>query len=331
MKTLPYISILTPTYNSEKMLQSFLETIRKQLYPKNKIEILILDGGSTDNTLSIAKKYNVKIHYNAKRLAEPAITLGMSVASGDLMIVLAVDNFLYDNKSLQKIAEVFEDKNIYAAFPKHESKNSDTIYTKYINTFTDPYNHFVYGYAANARTFHRVYDTLEHNNLYDIYDYGSHDVRPMMALAQGFTVRKGFKRKKSDAMDDIRPILDLLDQKKKIAYVHSVPLYHHTIHSLDHFIRKQRWATRNAIENQKYGIVLRANQLSEGQKLRIKLWPFYALTLLAPIIVSLWGLVKDKQTIWLMHPVLCFLSAYASVIEIVIYNTTSKAIVSRQK
>jgi hypothetical protein len=156
-------------------------------------------------------------------------------------------------------------------------------------------------------------------------------MRPMMAFAQGFTIRKGFKRKKRDSMDDIRPILDLIGRKKKIAYVHSVSLIHHTIHSLDHFIRKQRWATRNALENKKYGIVLRVNQLSDGQKLRIKLWPIYALTIVAPFLVSIYGLIRDRKLIWLMHPILCFLSAYASVVEILVYNTTNKAIVSRQK
>ncbi len=330
MTNRPFISILTPTYNADKILKAFLETLDKQDYPKNKMEILILDGGSTDKTLSLAKKYNTKIYHNKKRLAEPAITLGMSVAKGDLMMVLAVDNLLYDQKSFMKMAEVFADKEIYGAFPKQESSPKDTIYTKYINTFTDPYNHFVYGYAANGRTFSRIYKTLEHNDIYDVYDYSSNDVRPMMAFAQGFTVRKGFQRKKRDAMDDINPLYDLLDQKKKIAYVHSVSLYHHTIHSLDHFMRKQRWATRNALEKKKYGIILRVERLSEQQKLKIKLWPVYSLTLVAPLLISLYGVMRDKKSIWLLHPVLCFLSAYASFVEIIVYKTTYKPIVSRQ-
>lgn len=331
MSQLPKISVLTPTYNNENIITRFLETISNQIYPKNKIELLLLDGGSKDNTLQLARKFKVKIYHNEKRLAEPAITLGMSVATGDLLMVLAVDNLLYDKNSFKKIAKVFEDVSVYAAFPKQNSKPEDTWYTKYVNTFTDPYNHFVYGDAANARTFKNIYKTIEHNNIYDIYDFSSNPTRPMMAFAQGFTIRKGFRRKKQDAMDDIRPILELLDKRKKIAYVHSVSLYHHTIYSLDHFIRKQRWATRNALEKKKYGIVLRANQLSESQRVRMKLWPLYAFSIIVPLLVSIFGLVRDKKIIWLAHPVLCFLSAYASVIEAVMYNTTNRAIVSRQK
>jgi glycosyltransferase involved in cell wall biosynthesis len=331
MKPFPKISIITPTYNSQEMVKNFLQLISKQDYPKHLIEMLIIDGGSTDKTLEIVKKFKVKIINNPDKLAEPAITLGMSVATGDLMIVLAVDNFLTNKNSLKVIAGVFEDQNIYAAFPRHESTKNDTIYTKYINTFTDPYNHFVYGYAANARTFHKVYKTLEHYKNYDVYDYSSNHTQPMIALAQGFTIRKGFRRKKSQAFDDIQPVMDILRNKKKIAYIHSVPLYHHTVHSMDHFIRKQRWATRNALENRKYGVALRAKGLSAKQKMRMKLWPIYSLSFFIPFAVAIWGYIYEKKAIWLFHPFICFISAYASILEIIVYNTTSKAIVSRQK
>ncbi|MBL7085732.1 MAG: glycosyltransferase [Candidatus Cloacimonetes bacterium] len=48
---LPKVSVVIPTYNSERTLGMCLESIRKQGYPRNKIEIIIGDGGSTDRTL----------------------------------------------------------------------------------------------------------------------------------------------------------------------------------------------------------------------------------------------------------------------------------------
>ncbi len=330
MKSLPKISILVPTFNNQSMIGDFLELLQKQSYPKKLLEILVLDGGSTDNTLSIAKKYDVRIIHNPQRLAEPAITLGMSKATGEIMMVLAVDNFLENPESLKIIAQVFDDRSIYAAFPKHESSKEDTIYTKYVNTFTDPYNHFVYSNAANARTFHKVYKTLVHNAIYDVYDYSSSPDKPLIAFAQGFAIRKGFVRKKQDAFDDVRPVLDLLDQKKSIAYIHSVPLYHHTIHSLDHFIRKQRWATRNALEKKQYGITHRVVHLSKFQQLRIKIWPLYAFSIVAPLFVGIVRAIQDQELLWLLEPYMCFFSACASFLEVIVYNSTNKPSVSRQ-
>ncbi|MBU3956768.1 glycosyltransferase [Patescibacteria group bacterium] len=56
-KNLPSISVLIPTLNAASVLGKCLKSIVEQDYPKNKIEIIIAHGGSTDKTLEIAKKY----------------------------------------------------------------------------------------------------------------------------------------------------------------------------------------------------------------------------------------------------------------------------------
>ena len=53
------ISVVIPTYNSEKTLEKSLKSIREQSFNQEEIEILIIDGGSTDNTLEIAKKHAI--------------------------------------------------------------------------------------------------------------------------------------------------------------------------------------------------------------------------------------------------------------------------------
>ena len=58
----PKISVLTPTLDSSQTLEQCLESIINQDYPKNKLEIIIADGGSNDNTLKIAQKYNARVY-----------------------------------------------------------------------------------------------------------------------------------------------------------------------------------------------------------------------------------------------------------------------------
>jgi rhamnosyltransferase len=55
------IGIVIRTYNEEKYLGKLLSSINKQNYPKDLIKIFIVDSGSDDSTLSIAKKFNTKI------------------------------------------------------------------------------------------------------------------------------------------------------------------------------------------------------------------------------------------------------------------------------
>lgn len=323
------ISLIIPTLNSEKMLPGLFRCIKKQNFPIDKVEILIMDGGSTDSSVSIAKANGAKIISNPDVLAEPGVNLGMKMAGGELLTVMAVDNYLEQKNALSTLVKVFDDQSIVAAFPKHDSNKNDTIYTKYANTFTDPFSHFIYGSAANARTFKKIYKTIEHNDYYDLYDFNSNCVRPLIAFAQVFVIRSNYRRNNVDAFDDITPIMRLIEQNKKIAYVHSVSVYHHTISSLSHFIKKQKWATINAISGKNYGLSHRMNYLAPVQRLKIKIWPIYAISVVGPVVRSTYGFLDDREWLWFFHPVMCLISVYASVTAIIGYKLTNRQL-SRQ-
>ena len=57
--TQPLVSIIVPTYNSEKFLEGCLESIQKQTY--SHIELIVVDNNSKDNTKEIARKYTEKV------------------------------------------------------------------------------------------------------------------------------------------------------------------------------------------------------------------------------------------------------------------------------
>lgn len=318
------LSIVIPTLNNELHLVNFFHYLNGQDFPKKNIEVLVIDGGSIDKTIKIANDNGAHVINNPDILAEPGVNLGIKNSKNDVIMILAVDNYLNDNKFLSNIMAVFENEHIFAAFPKHESDKNDSIFTKYFNTFTDPFNHFVYGYAANARTFKRIYKVIESNSLFDIYNYQESEIIPMLALAQGFTFRAGFERNAGDAFDDCNPIIEMIRGGKVIAYVHSASVFHHTIKNYSHFLRKQRWATLNAIKKKKYGISHRVLSLSNSQKTKIKLWPLYSASFVLPFIRGVWGAIRDKELIWLFHPVICLLSFYASSTAIMLNVLNNK-------
>lgn len=309
------ISIIVPTLNNAKILPEFFKYLERQEYPKKMLELVAADGGSTDKTVEILKKHQAEVFNNPGVYADMGVSIGMKQAKGDIIMILAVDNFLNDKFSLAKMSKVFDNRKIFAAFPKHMSDKTDNFLTRYVNTFTDPFNHFVYGYAANGRTFHKLYKTVEQNDLYDIYDFHSQKDKPLIAFAQGFTIRSGFFKKKKDEFDDLMPVMQILGEKKNIAFVHSIPLYHHTLKDVSHFIRKQKWATKNYLSKKNYGLYSRKRYLSKAQAKRITLWPIYVATIFPPIVFSLFNAIREKERMWLLHPIMCYISLYASALS----------------
>ena len=56
-ESLPVVTILIATFNSEKILPRTLEGIKKQSYPQDKLDLLAVDGGSTDGTYALIERY----------------------------------------------------------------------------------------------------------------------------------------------------------------------------------------------------------------------------------------------------------------------------------
>jgi glycosyltransferase involved in cell wall biosynthesis len=101
------VSILTVTFNSEKYLEDTLLSIFSQSY--RNIESIVIDGNSTDGTLSILQKYQNKITY----ISEPdsgiydAMNKGIELATGDIIGILNSDDVLYDRKIINNVVNSF--------------------------------------------------------------------------------------------------------------------------------------------------------------------------------------------------------------------------------
>lgn len=79
------VSILIPTLNAGRVLEGCLQSIANQDYPKELVEIIIADGGSTDKTLEIARKYTNKIYPNPLKTGEAGKAEALKHASCDII------------------------------------------------------------------------------------------------------------------------------------------------------------------------------------------------------------------------------------------------------
>ncbi len=111
---LPIISIITVVLNGEKTLKKCIQSVINQSYPQNKIEYIVIDGGSRDRTISIIKKYAKKISYwhsKKDRGLYDAMNKGIKKSSGEIIGILNADDFYYKN-ALYIVKKYFENKKI---------------------------------------------------------------------------------------------------------------------------------------------------------------------------------------------------------------------------
>lgn len=89
---LPLVSVIIPTYNSEGTLDLCLQSIINQSYKK--IEIVVVDGGSVDDTLKISQKYGVKVVRTEKPSRTLQRNVGLVNASGKILLNVDSDEVL---------------------------------------------------------------------------------------------------------------------------------------------------------------------------------------------------------------------------------------------
>ncbi|RUP82654.1 glycosyltransferase [Alteromonas sp. KS69] len=102
------LSIITATYNCDSFLGDCLDSVAAQDAIEN-IEHIIVDGGSSDSTLSVAARYPHvrKIYSSPDRGIYHAFNRGVEMAEGDIIYFLGADDTLYDTSTLSKVLSTF--------------------------------------------------------------------------------------------------------------------------------------------------------------------------------------------------------------------------------
>lgn len=101
MNNLPYVSLIIPCRNEENFIEGCLKSIFLQDYPKNKFEVILVDGDSTDKTIEKASVFkNVKIISNSDKIVPISMNLGIKKSKGTYIIRIDVHceypkNYIY--------------------------------------------------------------------------------------------------------------------------------------------------------------------------------------------------------------------------------------------
>ncbi|RLJ02896.1 MAG: hypothetical protein DRP11_02360 [Candidatus Aenigmatarchaeota archaeon] len=131
-RKLPSVSVIVPAYNEEDVLAGTVESLLNLDYPKDKLEIIVVDDGSTDRTLEVARRFEPEVKVIEKgenRGKAHSLNMGIKIARGELIACLDADSFV-EPDSLKKMVGFFEDKNVGCVTPALKVKNPRNLLSK---------------------------------------------------------------------------------------------------------------------------------------------------------------------------------------------------------
>ena len=114
---LPFISVIIPTLNEERYIGRCLESLTRQTYPKDRFEVLVIDGMSKDRTLKVVKRFKGRIRlriFNNKKIRHVyAFNQGIRESRGDYFIILSGHSYVEDDFIEKKVETLFKVREKY--------------------------------------------------------------------------------------------------------------------------------------------------------------------------------------------------------------------------
>lgn len=253
------VSVIIATYNSGKLLPMVLKSLSNQTFPRNKMEIIFMDGGSKDNTKILAKKYKCKVFRNPRTEPVYGKFIGFNKARGQYVMYLDHDEVLKNKRSIEnkvRILEKYPQLKAIAGGNYINPKNYPFI-NEYINEFGDPFSFFIYKLSKRNKFFLETmksrYKVHDIDKDFYIFDLSNSLTLPIIELVAGGSMldaaflKKSFPETKKKF--ELIPHFYYLIHKKKplVAVAKNDPILHYSSDILGKYLNKIRWRVKNNI------------------------------------------------------------------------------------
>lgn len=307
------ISVVLPTLNAQRVLDKCLTSIAKQNYPQNKLEIIIADGGSTDATLKIARKFGAKIYKNPLKTGESGKAVALYYAKGELVALIDSDNVLPDKNWLKHMTTPFSDPQILGSESwEFTYRKSDNFINRYcaLLGMGDPFCLFVGNYDKKSLITGK-WTSLdmeqEDKGRYLKIKIGS-GILPTIG-ANGTIWRREILKKavgKSDYLFDT-DIPYLIAKKSYYFAKVKVGIIHLYCEGLTDFYRKQKRRAKDF-----FYLEEKRKRLSTFQRYPEKQFYFIisTVTFFPLLLQALNGFFKEPDLAWFFHPLACIITLW---------------------
>lgn len=319
----PKISIVIATFNSERTLVKVLSSIARQHYPKDKIEIIVVDGGSSDATKKIAASFGCTIINNSRTEPVYAKYLGYVNAKGKYLTYMDHDEEIENVNSLTLKTSILSNNNKIKAVVGSGYKNPPKypIINDYINEFGDPFSFFIYRLSKSEHFFIKQmksrYDIDDENNQSITLNFTVSNYLPIIELcaAGGMIDLPWMKENFPDTLKTPKLIPHLfylmISKNSLLAITKNDALVHYSSENLNKYLNKIRWRVKNNIHHVSgmgfAGFDGRIKFNNSWAKYKKYFFIPYAFTF--ALIDAFYLMITRKKVLYIIHYFLCIYTA----------------------
>jgi glycosyltransferase involved in cell wall biosynthesis len=316
------ISFVIPTLNAGLVLESCLKSIKKQTVSSKEYEIIIADGGSTDNTIKIAKLYKSIIVKNSLKTAEAGKAVGVKNARGKYIALIDSDNIIPTTNWLKTNIEILEnDESLIGSEPLFFTYRPKAGYIERYSALigaNDPYA-FITGVYDRKNFINYKWTGLKIHQI-DNDKYIKIESKPGYPIptigANGTIFRTKFLKDnlKIDYLFDIDIISESLKSSQKSLYFAKVKqgiIHTFCESSIKKFIRKQNRRITDYFYYQNF----RKYDWSKTNKSGMVKFILYTILIIPSFFDSLRGFIHKPDFAWFFHPLACFITIYLYAIN----------------
>lgn len=331
------ISIVTCSYNTPLHLwKKCLQAIASQTYPRRYIEHTVMDAGSNNGSVAIAKKYGCKVvvrpdllQYSQKRMS-----IGISKSSGDIILFLEPDNIVPDPDWLYRMVEPFSDPAIIGTFSMHNTYTRDmsslSVYFSLIGA-NDPLLLYLGKSEKNPiyKQSYRTGHTLYENSKYAAVQF-TPDNLPTLG-DNGHMVRKDIidlVNNDSNSFIHVDAFYQLAKKHYdtygvvKNSIIHDNCSDNDVIKALAKRVEYKEKFTNRPFVKRSYLVF---NRKRPEDIMRLFIFIVSGLTVYPMVLFSIVGYIRHPNRAWFFHPVVCFVEVWMyalSEIRMLLYNRT---------
>ena len=330
MQKNPSVSIVTGTYNSNLIIfKRVLDALKSQTYTARIIEHIIMDGGSTNGCIDIARKYgcHVFVRPDLMEKEQDRFSLGLKKAKGDLVLILESDNIPVGEDWLERLVEPIVRERVFCSYPMHNSYRQDmSLLTKYTALIGSPDPTLYYLHKSDKEPMtNDIYTKgmlirkssrysiirLKPNTMPTLGDNGILIKRKV--LQDILRLRKSYIH--VDAFHDI-----VSGGNNIVAVVHNSIVHVMGASILSHIKRrvgiKQVFTDERSAERT-YHVM---DWSSARDRCNLFQYIVFSVTFFQPLLVSIRGYLAIPEMAWFLHPFICVCMVFAYSRSEIVYR-----------